>query len=100
MKQEYPSSLAKWRITQFIQDHQINVHQPKRYPPSLAMRFLLLQRIDQFHRREETNPLAMLLNGFVPNGGGQMGLACKEFSLVNMGRSIPANRKCKSPKSR
>src|SRR3546814_7658713 len=45
--------------SQFIQDHQIDVHQPVRHLPGLVLRLLQLQGVDQLDRGEEAHPLAM-----------------------------------------
>ena len=57
MKQQGPTGLAEGQIAQFIENHQIHTQQPQGDPARLAGCLLLLQRIDQIHRREETHPL-------------------------------------------
>lgn len=54
VEQQRPAGLAEGQVTQFIQDHQIGMHQPVRPLPLLARLLLQFQRIHQFHRREET----------------------------------------------
>ena len=60
MEQERTAGLRERQITQLIQNHQIDIQQTERQLPLLAGGFLLLQRVNQFHRREETHPFSQM----------------------------------------
>ena len=75
MEQQGPAGLAERQIAQLIENHQIHAHQRQGDPAGLAGRLLLLQRIDQIHRREEAHPLAVLGDPRHPERRRQMRLA-------------------------
>ena len=75
VEQHRTARLRERQVAQFIEDHQIDVHQPVRHLPGLVLRLLHLQGVDQIHRGEEAHPLAMQADGLDPQARGQVGLA-------------------------
>jgi len=60
VKQQGPSSLAERQIPQLIKHYRVHSRQTQREPTRLALRLLLLQRVDQIHRRVEPDLFAVL----------------------------------------
>ncbi|MCY1233009.1 hypothetical protein D9M72_455270 [compost metagenome] len=75
VEQHRATRLREWQVAQFIQDHQIDVHQPVRHLPGLVLRLLQLQGVDQLDRGEEAHPLAMHADRLDPQARGQVGLS-------------------------
>ena len=50
------------------QDHQVGFDQRLSDLPGLALGLFLLQRVDQFNRREEADALSVMLNGLNAKG--------------------------------
>lgn len=57
MEQQSAARCAERKIAKLVEDHEIGVDQAIGDLPSLALRLLLFQRIDQLDRREEPHPL-------------------------------------------
>lgn len=51
VKQRRPAGLAERQVAQFVQDHQVHAQQARGDAAGATMRFLLLQGVDQVHRR-------------------------------------------------
>ncbi len=75
VEEQSATGWTEWQIAQFIENHQIDVHQTVGQPTGLAGRFLLLQCIDEIDGRVETHPLVVLGNTGNAERSGQMRLA-------------------------
>ena len=60
MKQQRTIGLTERQIAQFVENHQIGLHEPVRNLAFLANSLLQFQCIDEFDRGDEAQRLAML----------------------------------------
>ena len=60
MEQQCSTGLAEWQVSKFIQNDQVHAHQAHGYAPRISLGLLLLQRIDQIHRRVEPDTFGMV----------------------------------------
>ena len=74
MKQR-PGGLAERQMAEFVEDHEIHAQQARRDAPGLALRLLLLQRVDQIDGRVEAHPFAVARDARHTDGGRQVRLA-------------------------
>jgi hypothetical protein len=75
MEQQRTAGLAERQIAQFIENHEVGIHQPMRDLSLFAGRLLQSQRIDELYSGEEAYSLAMPADCLNTQGGGQMRLA-------------------------
>src|SRR5208283_3496969 len=66
---------AKGQITKLVQDHEVASGEPLGDLAGLSQGFLLLERIDQFDRREEANLFAVMFDGLNAESRRQMRLS-------------------------
>ena len=71
---------AERQIAELVQDYEIASNQPLGELTGLSQGFLLLERIDQFDRREEANLFAVMFDGLNAEGGRQMRFSCSGTS--------------------
>lgn len=75
MEEQRPSRGAEWQVSQLVENDEIGVNEPIGDLSRLALRLLLLKRVDQFDRREEPHSLVVMLNGLNAERGGNVRLA-------------------------
>ena len=83
MKQQGATGLAEWQVAEFIEDHQVGVHQPIGETSRFAGLFFLFQLIDQLDGGQEADPEVMVLDRLYCDGGGQVRLAGTRPTLYN-----------------
>ena len=75
MEEQRTTGGAEWQISQFVQDHQVELDQGLGDLTGLALGLFLFERVDQFDRREEADLSAMMFDGLDAEGGRDMRFA-------------------------
>lgn len=75
VKQQRTAGLAEWQIPEFVENHDVRVHEPVGEVSSFAGLLLELQRVHQLDRGEEANPATQVFDGVNREGRRQMRLA-------------------------
>ena len=75
MEQQGATDLADGQVAQFVEDHQVCMHETIGDSALLALAFFLLQLIHEFDGGEEPHALVVMLNGLDANGCRQVRLA-------------------------
>ncbi len=75
MEEQRPAGRAEGKISQFVQDQQIEANQRLGDLACLAFGLLLFESIDQFDGREEADLSAMVLDGLDSKSGRDMRFA-------------------------
>src|SRR5947208_4762163 len=76
MKEQRSAGGAERQVAKFVENDEIGIGGPPGDLARLALMLLLLKGVDEFHRREEPDALAVVLDGLDADGGGEMGLSC------------------------
>ena len=84
VEEQRSAGLAKGQVAQLVEDDQVEPKQTRRDPPRLALRLLLLQRVDQIDRRVKAHPLAVVSDAGYPDRRGQVRLAGTGVPLFSM----------------
>ena len=72
MEQQCAASLRERQIAEFIENDQVDLHEPVGDLARLAVSFLLFQRVDELDSGEEPDSEAMVSDGLHADGGGEM----------------------------
>ena len=72
MEQQGAARSTEWQVSQFIEDHEIELGQVFGNLPGLALGLFLLEGVDQLDRGEEADLSAMMFDGLDAKGGGDM----------------------------
>ena len=75
VKQERAARLGEGQVAEFVEDHEIQVHQLMGEAPGLPLRLFLLQRVDEFDRGVEAHAFAVPRHRLDAERRGQMRLA-------------------------
>ena len=75
MEQQGAARSTEWQVSQFVEDHEIELGQVFGNLPGLALGLFLLEGVDQLDRGEEADLSAMMFDGLDAKGGGDMGFA-------------------------
>ena len=75
MEQQCAASLRERQIAEFIENDQVDLHEPVGDLARLAVSFLVFQRVDELDSGEEPDSEVMVSDGLHADGGGEMGLA-------------------------
>ena len=88
MEEQGAARRTEGQIAKFTQDYEIVANQPFGNLTCFALRFFLLERIDQFDGGEEANLFAMMFDG----------LNAKSCRQVRLSRSRPSDEDGSAPK--
>ena len=72
MEQQGAARSTEWQVSQFVEDHEIELGQVFGNLPGLALGLFLLEGVDQLDRGEEADLSAMMFDGLDAKGGGDM----------------------------
>ena len=102
MEQQGSAGSTEWQISQFVEDHEIELGQVFCNLPGLALGLFLLESVDQLDRGEEADLSAMMFDGLDTKCGGDMGFAGARPADQNdvMGKSgscLSCRRACPWP---
>jgi hypothetical protein len=75
VEQQRSAGLAEGQVAELVEDHEVQSQQAVGDATGLALRLLLLQRVDQIHRGVEPHALAVTREPGHADGRGQMRLA-------------------------
>lgn len=75
MEQQGSAGGAEWRVSKFVEDHEIELGQVFCNLPGLALGLYLLEGVDQLDRGEEADFSAMVFDGLDAKCDGDMGFA-------------------------
>src|SRR3984957_15780725 len=75
MEEQGPSRGAERQIAKLVEDDEIGVSEPGRDLARFALKLLLFERIDEFDGGEESDALAVMLDGLDADRRGEMRLA-------------------------
>ncbi len=89
VEQQGLTGLAERQIAQFIEYHQVCMHQSVSDTTLFAIKFFLLQLIDQFDGGQEAYSQVMMLYRLHGNGSSQVGFAGTWASTSTISRSPP-----------
>ena len=75
VEEQSPARGAERQVAQLVQDHEVGAREALGDLPGLALRLLLLERVDELDRGEEADLLSMVLDGLDAERGRDMRLA-------------------------
>src|SRR5882757_6259505 len=75
MEEQRSAGGAERQVAQFVEDDEIGVGESRRNLSWLALKLLLFESVDEFDGGEESDALAVVLDGLDADCGGEMRLA-------------------------
>jgi hypothetical protein len=75
MEQQRASRGAERQVAKFVENDEIGISEPPSDLPSLPLKLLLFEGVDEFNGREEPDTLAVMLDSLNADGRGEMRLA-------------------------
>ena len=84
MEQQGAAGLRERQIAEFIENDQVDLHEPVGDLARLAVSFLLFQRVDELDSGEAAYSEAMVSDGLHADGGGEMVLPVPGPPIITM----------------
>ena len=87
MEQQCAASLRERQIAEFIENDQVDLHEPVGDLARLAVSFLVFQRVDELDSGEEPDSEVMVSDCLHADGGGEM-ISYRPSTAMASGRDV------------